>query len=190
MLALMMRIEVPDAVGQTTFPLNRWLVRNGIWVRCILNRLAVSAVLPFRVRAAMLNALGCRIARDVRVSPGVVVTGPRLDIGSGSFIAAGVLFDADAQITLGRRVHVGPCARLVTQSHRIGPAEQRAGETIVSPITIGDGVWIGAQATILGGVSVGRGAVVAAGAVVIADCEDNTLYAGVPATAKRRVDRQ
>lgn len=184
----MRRIEEPDAVGQTTFPLNRWLVRNGIWVRRILNGLAVSAVLPFRVRAAILNALGCRIARDVRVSPGVVVTGPGVEIGSGSFIAAGVLFDADAQITLGCRVHVGPYARLVTQSHRIGPAEQRAGETIASGITIGDGAWIGAQAIVLGGVSVGSGAVVAAGSIVIADCDADTLYAGVPATAKRRLD--
>lgn len=173
---------------QTTFALNRWLVRNGIWVRRMLNRLAVLPVLPFRARTTALNALGCRISSDVRLSPGVVVSGPGLAIGSGSFVAAGVLFDTDADITVGRRVHLGPHARLITQSHHIGPAEQRAGETTAAAIEIGDGAWIGAQVTVLGGVTVGTGAVVAAGAVVISDCEDNTLYAGVPARTKRRLE--
>lgn len=173
---------------EPTFALNRWLVRHGIWVRRMLNRLAVLPVLPFRARCAALNALGCRIGSDVRLSPGVVINGPRLAIGSGSFVAAGVLFDADAQITVGRRVHLGPYARLITQSHRIGPPEQRAGEATASAIAIGDGAWIGAQATVLGGVTVGPGAVVAAGAVVISNCDGNTLYAGVPATAMRRLE--
>jgi maltose O-acetyltransferase len=174
--------------AEADYALNRWLVRNGIWVRRMLNRLAVRPVLPFRAPCAALNALACRIALDVRLSPGVLVNGPRLAIGSGSFVAAGMLFDADAEITLGRHVHGGSYARLITQSHRIGPPEQHAGETTASAIELGDGAWIGAQATVLGGVTVGPGAVVPAGAVVISNCEGNTMYAGVPATAKRHLE--
>ena len=55
------------------------------------------------------------------------------------------------------------------------------------PIEIGDGCWIGARATILPGVTIGDGVVIAAGAVVVSDCEDDTLYAGVPARAVRKL---
>ena len=72
-----------------------------------------------------------------------------------------------------------------TWTHEIGPEAQRAGPTSVRPVTIADGCWIGARATILPGVTVGRGCIVAAGAVVSGDCEPNGLYAGVPAVRKR-----
>lgn len=49
------------------------------------------------------------------------------------------------------------------------------------PITVGDGAWIGANCTILPGVTIGRGAVVAAGSVVTKSIGDNEMYAGVPA---------
>jgi maltose O-acetyltransferase len=52
-------------------------------------------------------------------------------------------------------------------------------------VRIGDRCWIGARATILPGVSIGDGTVVAAGAVVTKDCEPDALYAGVPARRLR-----
>lgn len=157
-------------------------------MRRILNRLAVLPVLPYRARSAALNALGCDIDESVRLSPGIVVTGPQLTIGAGSFVGADVFFDTDAEIVLGHRVHVGPYARFVTQSHDFGPSAQRAGAQVCAPIDVGDGAWIGAQAVVLGGVTIGAGAVVAAGAVVISDCDADTLYAGAPAEAKRRLE--
>jgi acetyltransferase-like isoleucine patch superfamily enzyme len=52
---------------------------------------------------------------------------------------------------------------------------------IMAPVVIKDDVWIGAHVCIPGGVTIGRGAVVAAGAVVTKDVEDNMIVAGVPA---------
>ena len=57
--------------------------------------------------------------------------------------------------------------------------EGGAGYTL--PVKIGDGVWIGANATILPGVIVGDGCFIAAGALVTEDCEPDGFYAGVPA---------
>jgi maltose O-acetyltransferase len=56
------------------------------------------------------------------------------------------------------------------------------------PVTIEDGCWIGANATVLPGVRIAGGTVIAAGAVVTRDCEPNSLYAGVPATRIKALD--
>lgn len=56
------------------------------------------------------------------------------------------------------------------------------------PITIGDDVWIGGHSTILPGVTIGNGAIVAAGAVVTKDVEPNTVVGGVPAKVIKKIE--
>ncbi|MFV3517292.1 DapH/DapD/GlmU-related protein, partial [Mycobacterium tuberculosis] len=73
----------------------------------------------------------------------------------------------------------------VTGSHDLGPASRRAGTEKALPITIGDGCWIGARCTVLGGATIGAGTIVAAGAVVVGPLPPNVLAAGVPAAVKR-----
>jgi acetyltransferase-like isoleucine patch superfamily enzyme len=70
-------------------------------------------------------------------------------------------------------------------SHVIGESRQRAGKNVYSDIKVGAGTWIGANVVVLPGVTIGSGCVIAAGSVVIEDCEDNYLYAGNPARKKR-----
>ena len=72
-----------------------------------------------------------------------------------------------------------------TSSHEIGDSTRRAGRFRTAPISIGDGVWIGANVVIDPGVSIGSGVVVASGAVVTSDCLPDGLYAGVPAVRKK-----
>ena len=57
----------------------------------------------------------------------------------------------------------------------------RGGAAAAEPVNIGAGSWLGANVTVLPGVNIGNGAVVAAGSVVIRDCVSHGLYAGVPA---------
>jgi maltose O-acetyltransferase len=64
---------------------------------------------------------------------------------------------------------------------------RRAGDLKAEPVTIGDGAWIGARATILPGVTIGGGAVVAAGSVVTRDLPANVLAGGVPARVIREL---
>ncbi|MBN4056316.1 hypothetical protein JYT20_01205 [Rhodothermus sp. AH-315-K08] len=68
--------------------------------------------------------------------------------------------------------------------------ENRASPGKTSPIVIEDDVWLATRATILRGVRIGRGAVVAAGAVVTKDVEPYTLVAGVPAKQIRKLSRE
>ena len=68
---------------------------------------------------------------------------------------------------------------ILANSHELGPSESRAGSVVGLPVSIGDGVWIGARTTVLPGVTIGPGAIVAAGSVVNRDVEADTMVAGV-----------
>lgn len=110
--------------------------------------------------------------------------GVRISIGEDTFVNYGVFFDNAAPIVIGRRVQLGPEVMILTGTHEIGDQDQRAGLNVAQSVSIGDGAWVGARATIMPGVTIGPGCIVATGAVVIRDCKANTLYAGVPARAK------
>ncbi|MCV2885582.1 sugar O-acetyltransferase [Aestuariibacter sp. AA17] len=86
-----------------------------------------------------------------------------------------------AKVLIGDHVLVGPNAVISTIAHPKDAVRRRKGLAIAHPISIGDDVWIGAGATILGGVKIGKGAIIAAGAVVTRDVADYTTVAGVPA---------
>ena len=135
-----------------------------------------------RARRTLLRSAGARVER-VRVYPGIRFLGdPRqLSAGPGSFLNAELLIGANAPVRIGERVRIGPRCMLLTTTHELGGPEQRAGEPVAEPVAIEDGCWLGASVTVLGGVTVGRGSVVAAGAVVTEDCAPNGLYGGVPA---------
>jgi acetyltransferase-like isoleucine patch superfamily enzyme len=111
-----------------------------------------------------------------------------LRIGDLSSISGPLHIDLGAQVSIGRSVGIGRDVLLLTLDHDIGPSEFRCGRQVAAPIRIGDGVWIGSRATVLPGVSIGDGAVVAAGAVVTRDVVPNTLVAGVPARFVRAIE--
>jgi acetyltransferase-like isoleucine patch superfamily enzyme len=101
--------------------------------------------------------------------------GARLVLGSG-YVNMHAAIDCYSTITIGDEVAISE--RVVirdSDNHRIGDQERSA------PIHIGDRVWIGLNAVILKGVTIGDGAVVAAGAVVTRDVPPGSLVGGVPA---------
>ena len=91
-------------------------------------------------------------------------------------------------ITIGKNVLVGPRVMFETVNHGLIFIPDKGRDTSTRPIVISDEVWIGAGAIILQGVTVGRGSVIAAGAVVNKDVEAWTLVGGVPAKLIRRID--
>jgi acetyltransferase-like isoleucine patch superfamily enzyme len=139
------------------------------------------------VRAQLLRSLGCDIRRGVAVLGNVHIVGPRhaperLRIGPGSILGPGVTFCLDAAITVGSAVSIGPRVLLYTATHSIGPSSRRMHPGVVAqPIVIEDGVWVGLAAVILPGVRLGKGCVVAAGAVVTQNVPPNVLVSGNPA---------
>jgi maltose O-acetyltransferase len=112
----------------------------------------------------------------------------QLRIGAESWISPGVVFytHLDAPIVIGGRCDIGPAVEFVTGGHDVGPPDRRAGRGTAKPIVVNDGCWIGARCLILGGVTIGSGAVVAAGSVVTEDVPENVLAAGVPAIVKKK----
>jgi len=100
-------------------------------------------------------------------------------IGKNVFINHACSFLDLGGITIEDDVLIGPRVNLVTENHPADPAERRS--LITKPIVIKRNAWIGANATILPGVTIGENAIVAAGAVVSKDVPANAIVGGVPA---------
>ncbi|HEX2874837.1 MAG TPA: acyltransferase [Polyangiaceae bacterium] len=142
------------------------------------------------LRTLAWRAAGLRIGERSRVMGKLHITGrvswqDHLTIGGSTLITGPLSIDLEAPVHIGGRVRIGHDVLLLTVDHRIGNPEYRCGESVARPISIGDGSWIGSRVVVLPGVSIGKGSVVAAGAVVTRDVPANTLVAGVPAQVVR-----
>lgn len=124
-------------------------------------------------------------ARTTVYPPFYTDHGLRLELAERVFINQNCTFLDYAGIRLGERVMVGPKATFITLGHPVDPGERREWLS-GGPIDVAENVWIGAGATILPGVTIGRDAVVAAGAVVAEDVPPATLVAGPKATVNRQ----
>ncbi len=156
-----------------------------------------AALLPHftfnRVRTALYRLAGVKIGRGSLILGKIELAGPgdiarRFTLGRDSYITAPLYADLSAPITIGDQVYIGHHAVFITTNHEIGNAIQRCGVWRCAPIVIENGAWIGARATILPGVTIGAGSVVAAGAVVTKTVPPNTLVGGVPAKPIRQLE--
>lgn len=105
-----------------------------------------------------------------------------LRIGKSFAVNTGALIDARGGIRIGDNVLIGPYVVIVSSDHDIysdGPIAHK--NHIMTPVEIGNDVWIGAHAVITAGVKIGDGAVIGAGAVVTRDVLPGSIVAGVPA---------
>lgn len=105
--------------------------------------------------------------------------GRNITIGKYVFINSGCRFQDQGGIFISDRVQIGHNVVLATLDHGLRPDDR--GTIYPKPIHIGENVWIGANVTVLGGVSIGENAVIAAGAVVTKDVPANTVVGGIPA---------
>ncbi|MCB9135435.1 MAG: acyltransferase [Anaerolineales bacterium] len=157
--------------------------------RLLLVRLFLAPWPPYtgsRLRTATLRLLGFQIGLGTLFWGMPTITGKgniykKLEIGTGCWINVSCFFDLGAPITIKNNVGLGQEVMLLTGTHPIGTSERRAIGYETKPITIETGVWIGARALILPGVTVRAGAIVAAGSVVTKDVAPNTLVGGTPA---------
>ncbi|MDE6691318.1 MAG: sugar O-acetyltransferase, partial [Clostridia bacterium] len=102
-----------------------------------------------------------------------------ITVGKNVFINSGCCFQDQGGIEIGDNVLIGQQVVIATLDHDLNP-EKRA-NMLPASVKIGNCVWVGAHATILSGVTIGDGAVIAAGAVVTKDVPANTVVGGVPA---------
>jgi maltose O-acetyltransferase len=153
------------------------------------NTIAASDQVSRDLRSRIYRRLGLRIDEPTwGVGAHCFFRGSEFQIGRGGFVNDYCYFENAAPINIGREVAFGPRVAVITSAHDLGDSARRCGRWRPLPVEVGDGCWIGAQALILPGVTIGHGTVVAAGAVVSSDCEPDCLYGGTPARILRRLD--
>ena len=147
-------------------------------------------VLPFDDEAGKAELFGQILGRPLpeRVTiypPFFTDHGLNLELAERVFINQNCTFLDYAGIRLAERVMVGPRVTFITVGHPVDTDERRMWLT-GGPIDVAENVWIGAGATILPGVSIGRDAVIAAGAIVADDVPEASLVTGTKAAVRRR----
>lgn len=139
-----------------------------------------NATEPEEIRDFLSEITASEIHESVTVfTPLYINYGKNTKIGQNVFINFDCVFLDLGGITIEDNVQIAPKVSLLTESHPLNPTERQS--LIPKPIHIKKNAWIGANATILQGVTIGENAIVAAGAVVSKDVPDDTVVAGIPA---------
>lgn len=142
---------------------------------------------PEEIREIMGRLTGKPMDDQFRLFPPFYTDfGKNITIGKNVFINSGCHFQDQGGITIGDGTLIGHNVVLATINHDLDPANGRKNH--YAPIRIGTHVWIGSNATVLPGVSIGDWAVVAAGAVVTRDVPPYTVVTGVPARIQKRLE--
>ena len=135
---------------------------------------------PEELREIMGRLIGKKVDGSFRMFPPFYTDfGKNITIGKEVFINSGCHFQDQGGIEIGDGALIGHNVVLATINHDLNPKGNRKNH--YAPIRIGAHVWIGSNATILPGVTIGDHAVVAAGAVVTRDVPAMTVVGGVPA---------
>jgi putative colanic acid biosynthesis acetyltransferase WcaF len=140
-----------------------------------------------RFRAALLRAFGAKIGRGLWLGSNVNISYPwRLAVGDDVWIGDDVGILSLAQVTIESNVCVARRSFLCTGSHDFRTEDFKLK---VAPILIRNGSWIAIGSLIIAGVTIGEGAVVSAGSVVLKDVPANCLVRGNPAAVVREIFR-
>ena len=148
--------------------------------RRITCRLNASYHTPDEVRELLEQLFGKPVDASVRLFPPFYTDfGGNITVGEDVFINACCHFQDHGGVFIGNGCQIGHNVVFATLNHGLPPETRR--HTFPAPIVLGKNVWIGSNATVLQGVTIGDNAVVGAGAVVTKDVAANTVVGGVPA---------
>lgn len=123
-------------------------------------------------------------------SPFHVDYGSHLEVDDNFYANHGCTILDCNKIKIGKNCLLAPHVCISAATHPIDPTLRAAGKEYTAPVTIGDNVWIGANATICPGVTLGDNVVVGAGAVVTKDFPNNVVIGGVPAKILKKVNEK
>lgn len=161
------------------------IVRDTVHYVEILNKLSNSEI---QRRRDFLRTFVAKLDEGAMInSPFYMEFANHLEMGVNSFINYDCIMLNNAMIKLGDNVLVGPKVSFYTAMHPIDAKQREQWLVYAKPITVEDNVWIGGSATILSGVTIGKNAIVGAGAVVTKDVEPNTIVVGNPARVLRKI---
>lgn len=142
---------------------------------------------PAEIRDLLSQITNSEIDESVAVfAPLYINYGKHTKIGKNVFINFDCTFLDLGGITIDDNVLIAPKVNLLSEGHPLSPENRQS--LVPGSIHIKKNAWIGANATILPGVTVGENAVVAAGAVVNKDVPDNTIVGGIPAKIIKTIE--
>jgi acetyltransferase-like isoleucine patch superfamily enzyme len=141
------------------------------------------------IRCLMSELIGQELDEDFGLFPPFNTDcGRCIHIGKRVFINSGCKFQDQGGIFIGDDALIGHNVVLATLNHDLSPAHRK--DLIPRSIHIGNNVWIGSNSTVLGGVTIGNNAVIAAGSVVTKNVPENTVVAGVPAKVIKEIQKE
>jgi len=141
------------------------------------------------VRDYMRQITGSEIDETLRIfTPFHINYGKKTTFGRDCFVNFGCTFLALGGITIEDDVFIGPQCVLATEYHPENPETRHS--LLTKPIVVKRNAWLGANVTVLAGVTIGENAIVAAGSVVTKDVPDNMVVAGSPARVVREIKKE
>lgn len=139
-------------------------------------------------RARILHELIGHLGEHVTIHPPLYVDyGDNVSIGDWTFINHGAYLMDGATITIGCHCFIGPGFGAYTAQHPLDGEQRRLGLERALPISVGDDCWIGANVSVMPGVVIGAGCVIAAGSLVTKDVPAGHLAMGMPCRPVRRI---
>lgn len=139
---------------------------------------------PVALKRLILTAFGARIGSNVMIKPKVNIKYPwYLQIGPHTWIGENVWIDNLTMVNIGANVCLSQGCYILTGNHDF---TKTTFDLIIKPVTIEDGAWIGAKATVCPGATVGSHAVLAVNSVATKNMEEYSIYQGNPAVRIKR----
>ena len=171
-------------------------MKAGEWYNCVdpeldaLRLVASQAVFEHRSLpplergdiAPLLRALLGQAGEGARIeAPFHCAYGFNIFLGAGVFLNTGCVILDTAPVRIGKGTMLGPTVQIYCPEHHTDPEKRLAGLEIARPVTIGENVWIGGGAIILGGITIGDNAIIGAGSVVTRNVAAGSTVVGNPA---------
>ncbi len=132
-------------------------------------------------RKTLLHRILGEIRGDILIEqPFYCDYGYNISVGSNFYANFNMVVLDEAEVSFGDNVFIGPNCGFYTAGHPLDPIERNKGLEFARPIIIGNNVWIGANVTVLPGVTIGNNCTIGAGSVVTKDIPENTIAVGNP----------
>ncbi len=159
-----------------------------LWKRAIwhvVNALFIHSFLPFSpLKVFLLRCFGAKIGKGCVIKPGVNIKHPwMLKLGDYTWIGENVWIDNIACVQIGSHCCLSQGVTLIVGNHRY---DRPKFDLTLHPIEIGDGVWVGAQSTILPGAQLKNMCVITAGSVIKGIIPESEIWAGNPAVFQKK----
>lgn len=137
---------------------------------------------------ALLGQLLGAVGEGCWIEPPLYVNwGSRITLGDHVYANTGLTVIDDTFVTIGSHVMLGPRVTISAASHPVDPELRRQAYQYDLPVVLEENVWVGAGATILPGVTIGKNSVIGAGSVVDRDIPLDVVAAGVPCRVLREI---